>query len=396
VRDSGSWQVLESTTAPVKAVEVTADPCFRLPNASLTTTELLAKYGIKADGHILGIQLRHWNHDTQNLKTDPNKWESEVAQALDTFVARKGVSVVFIPFQQSADWAFSDDRPVLQRVRSQMQHSEKTYLLEGDLKPGEISSIIAGCDLVLAMRFHSVILSVKNAVPCVALAYSLKVKTAMESSGLGQFALGLDDLEAGRLSDALKRCYADREKIRHNLKIVSDRMSRLALKNTEMAVELLKNNHVFSPLTGRFNEIAPELLARQTKLLVDNEAELAQHNNERYIFNELIRTLIYEGQRYDVLEKTLRTLLEIKPNDPEWNYLFAFCLHIQNKNYDEVLKHYNIALEQGFSEFWVRYNRGNLYLNMGNIKKARADIERAFQLDPVHPGVRELKQRIKM
>ncbi len=394
VRDSGSRKVLESTPAPIQKIEVTADPCFRLPNARLTALKLLAKHGVKFEGNFIGVQLRHWNPGIQNLKADPNKWENEVAQSLDAFVTSKGMNVVFLPFQQSNLWAFSDDRPVLKRVQNQMRHKQKTYMLKEELKPGEISSIIAGCDLVLAMRFHSVILSVKNTVPCVAIAYSLKVKTAMESSGLGKFALGLDELTVKNLTDILEKCYKERETLRNNLKTVSDKMSRLALRNAEIAVDLLKNNKAVSPLTGRFNEIMPRLLTKQTGLLVNTEAELLEFKHISNIINELIRTLIQESQQYELMEKTLRALLEVNPNNPEWHYLYAFCLHIQKKELEDALKHYNIALEQGFSEFWVRFNRSDLYLYMGKLKEARADIKRALKLNSEHPGIRELNERI--
>jgi tetratricopeptide (TPR) repeat protein len=50
------------------------------------------------------------------------------------------------------------------------------------------------------------------------------------------------------------------------------------------------------------------------------------------------------------------------------------------------------------SEFWLRYNRGSLYMELGNFEQARLDLERAVELNPEHSDARrrleELSQRI--
>lgn len=395
VRDQGSLDILQSIGAPIEKVKVTADPAFRLPNASSSAIELLTRCGITVTEPIWGVQLRHWNIDHWDLSVDPNLWEAEVANALDTLMELTGGTLIFIPFQQLSTWAFSDYTQVLTRVKEMMRHGSRVKLLDAHLRPSEVSTVFAGCDLILAMRFHSVVLSVKNATPCVAISYSLKVKTAMERSGLGEFALGLDSLTADRLTNALLKCYENRDRIRNNLKAVSKEMQHLAFKNAELALQLMGDQHSKLPYNARFLEIAPSLFARQTKLLVEKEHTL------EVLFNDItsyLRHLI--DKKYEIGEGLLRILLAINGNEPEWNYLFAFCLHMQKKDLDKVLWYYNRALGLGFYEFWVRYNRGSLHMELGNLEEARADLERAVELNPEHLGaskrLQELMQRISM
>jgi sulfotransferase 6B1 len=78
----------------------------------------------------------------------------------------------------------------------------------------------------------------------------------------------------------------------------------------------------------------------------------------------------------------LEKLLSNKPQDPQWNYYEAFCLQSIGENLQQAVNHYNIALDSGFDEFWVRYNRGALFKSMGEIDKARTDLQRAVSLDP--------------
>lgn len=78
----------------------------------------------------------------------------------------------------------------------------------------------------------------------------------------------------------------------------------------------------------------------------------------------------------------------------EENYLYA--LAVQKEDADEAIQHYGIALQKGFSEFWVRYNRAAAFLSKGELRKAKEDIERARQLNPEHSGVKQYLDLLQM
>ncbi len=54
----------------------------------------------------------------------------------------------------------------------------------------------------------------------------------------------------------------------------------------------------------------------------------------------------------------------------------------------QAVGHYTKALQLGYAEFWVKYNRGAAYLAPGDTAKARDDLLRAQRLDPVSAGVK--------
>jgi tetratricopeptide (TPR) repeat protein len=72
-------------------------------------------------------------------------------------------------------------------------------------------------------------------------------------------------------------------------------------------------------------------------------------------------------------------------------YLTAYCLHMSNIDLTRALHNYNLALEEGFPEFWVFFNRGDLYMRLGDIEAARIDLDRAVALDPKHEGAKQLR-----
>jgi tetratricopeptide (TPR) repeat protein len=62
---------------------------------------------------------------------------------------------------------------------------------------------------------------------------------------------------------------------------------------------------------------------------------------------------------------------------------------------NKALHHYNTALENGYNEFWIKYNRGMLLIEMGNKDAAVADLERAQKLEPEHKAIRETLMTIQ-
>ena len=94
------------------------------------------------------------------------------------------------------------------------------------------------------------------------------------------------------------------------------------------------------------------------------------------------------------LVHSLEQQLPRPPEDAEWNYLAAFCKHIVQIDLQEALNQYDRALEYGYEEFWVKYNRGSLHAQLGNLKEAREDLERAVELNPDHEGARQVLRQL--
>jgi len=97
--------------------------------------------------------------------------------------------------------------------------------------------------------------------------------------------------------------------------------------------------------------------------------------------------LFEQGDYEAFLAKCLENFQEEQPSANIF-YKMAFACHMLKQN-SQALEYYQQALEGGFTEFWVRYNRGNLLLDLGRLEEARADLMRAHELDPTHDGARQ-------
>lgn len=92
--------------------------------------------------------------------------------------------------------------------------------------------------------------------------------------------------------------------------------------------------------------------------------------------------------------KQLKELLKKLPNHPRMNYLYALSLHFQ-KNAKKALRHYNLALNYGYDEYWVKYNRSSLLADLGQIEAALADAETLQRLKPGQKDAIAILERIQ-
>jgi MoaA/NifB/PqqE/SkfB family radical SAM enzyme len=61
-------------------------------------------------------------------------------------------------------------------------------------------------------------------------------------------------------------------------------------------------------------------------------------------------------------------------------YEYAYCLHVVGTELEKAVEWYNIALEKGFDEYWVCYNRSDAYKKLGMQDEAKIDADRAQEL----------------
>jgi len=127
------------------------------------------------------------------------------------------------------------------------------------------------------------------------------------------------------------------------------------------------------------SHIAPsDDLTRQAKQLLEG-AEVKR-----------CQELVDSGKFEEGLKRSEAAVREY-PKNATAKYYQAYCLQRANRRLDEAITLYQQALARGFSEFWVRYNRGMLYNAMGQKTKAKEDLQRALAIAPN----REMGETIK-
>ncbi|MGE5413369.1 MAG: glycosyltransferase, partial [Syntrophomonadaceae bacterium] len=224
------------------AAEISVDPAWLLDAERIRPEDVLIGMGIEPHAPIVGVALRPWSRGVE-----PETWEAAVARALDGLLERTGGTLLFVPFERSP-WSEDDDFAVAARVRRRLTHSDRTAVLSGLLDPRDTRSLLGGCDLVLAMRFHAAVFALASGVPLVGLAYDPKVEALLSDAGLTDLLEPLSGLTAEGLGARLARAHDERRRFRASLNAEVVRGREAAARDLDALAALLENPPAAPPI----------------------------------------------------------------------------------------------------------------------------------------------------
>lgn len=139
---------------------------------------------------------------------------------------------------------------------------------------------------------------------------------------------------------------------------------------------VMENDFIFplsktDPFIARFRSMEDAL--------IQTESNVAQSNRSLNTIMTSIRQMI-EKNKYEQMVELLQ-LIAMQHKDAEVHYLLAYCYHHLSKT-ELARDYYDSALALGFSEYWVKYNRSSVYLQMGLISNAIRDANRCLEIVP--------------
>ena len=102
------------------------------------------------------------------------------------------------------------DRPVIEEfkcmLKERLPEYEANRIFDDEvLSTDQLLSQLADTDLVVATRFHNVLLALLNNKPVVAISFHHKVASLMSSRGLSEYCLDINDLKADKLIEQFRQ-----------------------------------------------------------------------------------------------------------------------------------------------------------------------------------------------
>ena len=214
-RDADSQQYIEEVVGFTSDDPVYADLAFSLPIDSYQPSPKNSQYQA-----VVGIGPMSYYHP----ETWPEKNRSVYSQYLSklaTFIVwltQQQYAVALFPSQTSHDQLAIDD---LQELLIAQQVPTQQIIQQPIFTVDELMNQLADIDMVVASRFHGVLLSLLMNKPTLALSYHPKIDALMADMGQSDYCLSIDDFEVETMKNKFMKFKTDYQQIEQQLAIAT-------------------------------------------------------------------------------------------------------------------------------------------------------------------------------
>jgi polysaccharide pyruvyl transferase WcaK-like protein len=173
---------------------------------------------------VIGVALRRWD------AANPYARFHAISDALAALAQETGALLLFIPMQ------YAEDKRVALEISAWTPAENR--VLDIELTPREMLALVARCDMVVAMRLHTLIFAAQQGVPAFGLAYDPKVLDFALAAGLPTPA-NWEEIEAAPLTAALQQTWDTRDSLRATITDCAVDLRAKAQRNITRVVEVL-------------------------------------------------------------------------------------------------------------------------------------------------------------
>lgn len=239
VRDPISLKYVNDFLPEVKAVQ-TLDSALQHEVDLATNSEKYLRYEelkdfITSHEKCIGITVTdlQWHpsyKDNEVVKKLPNIFNHFIEKKID-----EGFGIIFIPQL----YGTSNDTDVMRMYMKQ----EHTFMI--DAFSEEYDSyfqqyLISKLYAVVGMRYHSNIFSAKMGIPFVSVSYEQKMKGFMQSVGLSDYCININDLSEDKMNLKFKELEENYEEYKMKLSSLHKFMKDKSYETTQSVIEILE------------------------------------------------------------------------------------------------------------------------------------------------------------
>lgn len=224
LREELSCKELDSLNINKPKIYVTADTAFTINAVSSEQSDYLLKSeGIDPKAPYIGFSVRKWH--------DHDKYETTIANIADYIIENYGINILFIPMH------YPGDIVIIENILSKMKN--KGYSIKEKHSVPEILGIIGKTQMLIGMRLHALVFAASIGIPIVGIVYEPKVEGFLEYAG--QASVGhVNSLDFDKMKKIIDDAWNNRERIKENLAITTADLKEKALKNAQIAIELIE------------------------------------------------------------------------------------------------------------------------------------------------------------
>ncbi len=171
--------------------------------------DVRARWQLPRDIGLVGVTSRTWLPATEQLA-----YEQALAELIDYVQRDLGMAAVLIP-QVTCQYLGDDDRISEQRIANLC--ATPPYVIREQPELDELFALYGELELLVGTRFHSVIFSLTQGVPALAIAYEHKTTGIMQDLGLANWVVPIERVASFDMRGLLSRLLAERAEYRRQL-----------------------------------------------------------------------------------------------------------------------------------------------------------------------------------
>lgn len=240
-RESASRETLINIGAPAEKMDVVADAAFGIrPKARQQQRRSLAS--LRPQEYV-AISVR--SLDATGHAADLEKNYRQSIQELIEWIVREKKLKVALVAHTTGPLLEEDDRITSRIVYESLAEDAKrqALLVEEDLSPGDLASLYGNASLVLATRFHAVVLALCGGCPVIAIPYfGLKTQGALRDLGLEDFVVEVKEITLPLLKIKVETILAGGVRLRDTISQINDERFQAAMHTGKRLARLVQSS----------------------------------------------------------------------------------------------------------------------------------------------------------
>ncbi len=155
------------------------------------------------------------------------RWEESMARWADHVNEKHGLGVLLIPMSRVRG---QRDDLICREIMGRMRSRQRARVLKTGLAADELLRVYRSLDMVVGVRYHSLVLSLATGRPFVAMNYTMKGESLTGRLGYEAWSLSAEQATAAQLIGLFDRAWQRREELAAFSRRQRDRLRRLVLQ----------------------------------------------------------------------------------------------------------------------------------------------------------------------
>ena len=241
-RESISNQLLLGLGAPSATTHVVPDAAFTVQPDALEKKGNFDFSALAQDPYVaLSVrQLGPTGHSRENEQ----RYYDSIVSTINWIAEDLAMRVVLVS-HNLGPLADEDDRVASRQVYSALTPNaqERTLQLDADLSPAELAFVYGRAELVVATRFHAVVLAICGGAPVIAIPYfGTKTQGAFRDLGLESMLLEVRNLSPEVLHNKIQQCLNQRTELRRKIAQIAEAQFGQAMRTGADAAQIAQHH----------------------------------------------------------------------------------------------------------------------------------------------------------